>query len=246
MTEKTNKLQHPCFPQPINTGVRVWKYMDLGKLISTISKKSLFLCRLDLLGDLHEGSITKATFMERQDSFSKQGITRWASLISDENKRKKKSFFVNCWRHDDFESEAMWKLYCPDNNGIALQTTYQKLVEAISFDDQLYIGLIKYIDYETEWFPSGNLFFPVMHKRKGFEHEKEVRLVKSESKYWDPKSEEPPQGLLCPWELTKSIENIYVNPYADNWYYEAINDLLITFDIKINIIWSSLKGIPYF
>jgi hypothetical protein len=45
-----------------------------------------------------------------------------------------KSTLVNCWHQNEFESEAMWRLYSENHKGIAIQTTFQDLVDSI--DDQ--------------------------------------------------------------------------------------------------------------
>ena len=37
-----------------------------------------------------------------------------------------KSTLVNCWHQNEFESEAMWRLYSENNKGIAIQTTLQR------------------------------------------------------------------------------------------------------------------------
>ena len=34
---------------------------------------------------------------------------------------------VNCWHINEHESAAMWDLYLKSNEGIAIQSTYQKL-----------------------------------------------------------------------------------------------------------------------
>ena len=244
--KKENKLEHPCFPQPLNLDIKIWRYVDISKLIDILSRKSLFLSRLDLLGDAHEGSITKVNFDSRQTEFEKLGITHAIPMMERSSKQTTKSMFVNCWYFDNHESEAMWKLYCPDNKGIAIQTTYRKLVDSINYDEYLYIGLVNYIDYETEWFPTGNIFYSVMHKRKAFQYEKEIRLVKTDSKYWGENSEESPAGIYCPWDIEKFAENIYVNPYSQSWYYEVIKDILEKYNCKINIKWSIMKVEPYY
>ena len=241
-----DKLKHPSFTQPSDTDIRVWRYMDLSKLIDIISRKSLFLSRLDLLGDTHEGSITKATYLHRQAEFEKHGVANIIPSMSHNNKKINKSIYVNCWYFDNHESEAMWKLYCPENKGIAIQTTYKKLVQSVENDDYLYIGLIEYVDYDKDWFSNGNLFEPIMHKRKAFEFEKEVRLVKTDSNYWNENSPESPPGIYCPWDLIKFAESIYVNPYTENWYYEVVKDVLDKYDCNIDINWSTIKGIPYY
>lgn len=37
--------------------------------------------------------------------------------------------------------------------------------------------MIKYIDYKKDWIPEKNMFYPFVHKRKSYEHEKEVRAI---------------------------------------------------------------------
>lgn len=45
------QLSHPCFPQQRDANVKVWRYMDLAKLISLIQSRRLYLARLDQLAD---------------------------------------------------------------------------------------------------------------------------------------------------------------------------------------------------
>lgn len=242
---KENKLEHPCFPQPVDAEIKVWRHMDIGKFIDILKRKSLFFSRLDLLGDPLEGSITKVFFYARQMELENIGMSDDIPQFSKLNQRMNKSMFVNSWYCNDSESEAMWKLYCSNNDGIAIQTTYNKLVSSVNYDEQIYIGLVKYVDYDKDWFPSGNVFYPVMHKRKAFEHEREIRLVKTVSELWSGKKEYP-TGIHCFWEIDKFIENIYVNPYAPEWYFEVVTDILEKYNCRLNIKWSVIKGMPYY
>jgi len=226
---------------------KVWRYLDISKLIDLLSRKSIFLSRLDLHGDQHEGTITKLNLIERKIQFKTLGLSKTYPSMEEVAKKANKTTFINCWYLDNHESEAMWKIYCPDNKGVAIQTTYRKLIKSINYDDSLYIGQITYVDYENEYFPSGNSFYPVMHKRKAFQYEKEVRIVKSESlKYHSIHSEEPPAGIYCPFNIEEFIENIYVNPYSQSWYFEVIKDLIEKYNYKININWSTMKVAPYY
>jgi hypothetical protein len=42
-------------------------------------------------------------------------------------KTLKRQVYISCWHANDDESEAMWVLYCGQKDGIALQTSYQRL-----------------------------------------------------------------------------------------------------------------------
>jgi hypothetical protein len=196
-----NKLEHPCFPQPTIPETKVWRYMDLSKLIDLLSRGELFLCRLDLLGDPHEGSITKPTFFDRQVFLDKIAAPGATPRIIELNQRNRMTTFVSCWYFDNFESEAMWRLYCSDNRGGAIQSTYSKLAQSLSSDPFLYIGLVNYIDYETEWFPSNNAYYAPMHKRKAFRHESEVRIMKHKPEKLLPPTEPDPDGIYIKWDF---------------------------------------------
>ena len=45
MTEQPqqNKLEHPCFPQPADGSVRVWRYLDLTKFIWLLENQKLYM-----------------------------------------------------------------------------------------------------------------------------------------------------------------------------------------------------------
>ena len=53
-------IEHPCFIQPKNENIKIWRYMDFTKFVSLISSKSVFFCRSDLFEDPFEGSYSKA------------------------------------------------------------------------------------------------------------------------------------------------------------------------------------------
>lgn len=131
--------------------------------------------------------------------------------------------FVNCWHQGQFESEAMWRLYC-GTRGVVIQTTYAKLKESIQKwkNPSLGIGLVTYRDYEAEDILSLNLYVPVMSKRLAFSHEQEARIVWSmvgqnyptENTVWNngPDGKPEPVGMLLPWNaedlVRKSISTL--------------------------------------
>jgi hypothetical protein len=76
----------------------------------------------------------------------------------------------------DYESAAMWKLYLRDH-GVAIQTTFQALTASLASEEDGYVGLVKYIDFQTALIPENNAFWPFVHKRRSFDFEHEVRAV---------------------------------------------------------------------
>jgi len=236
-------LEHSSFPQPVNGDTKIWRYLSLSKFLDFYLSQSLYFSRVDLLEDKCEGTYTKIN--TNRFPFGEVKIPSGQVYTQEEyTKRLRQANHVNCWRLDNHESEAMWKVYCPDNNGLAIQTTYNKLVSSLPDQKGLFIGLVTYLNYETETFSEWNHFNPIMHKRIAFEHEKEVRIVTSHGGYMnDHKLPLPSPGIKIQTSLLKNLENIYVNPYAEEWYFETIEKLFKHLDINTSLKWSEIKAI---
>ncbi len=243
-----NRLSHPCFPQPTNAQLRVWRYMDLAKFVWLLKEKRLFMSRLDQLADRYEGSLTAKT-IEGIDEFLRQhGSTDGWAQMSELYRANQTTTFVCCWHANEQESEAMWRLYCGAAHGVAIQTTYQHLIGAIEREHEIYLGCVTYIDYEREWFPDANAFRPVMHKRLSFEHEREVRLVASPSKFRASHPEPAPHALYIPWDSDARVERVLVDPYAPAYFFDAVEAVVSALApyLKTRLVWSQMKAAPVF
>ena len=84
---------------------------------------------------------------------------------------------------------------------------------------------------------------PFMHKRMGFAHEREVRLLKyDESHYFeleaaltsgDPARATPPElpeHIFLDWSPAAVIERITISPYADDSYETRARDAIASID----------------
>jgi len=142
----------------------------------------------------------------------------------------------------------MWRLYCGDAHGVAIQTTYHHLVRAIEAECEVYLGCVKYIDYERDWFPDANAFYPVMHKRIAFEHEREVRMVASPSNVRALPPEQAPEALFVPWDNEDRIERVFVDPYAPAYFFDAVSSVVdaLVPKMKERLAWSQMKAAPLF
>ncbi len=271
-SQPQSKLEHPCFPQPTDGSVRVWRYLDLAKFIWLIEKQKIYLSGMDSLNDPHEGSTPKflADHEDQQclaiqrrrlvrefgDDLGNQKFLAELPLFIDQNRRSRvrrqkdrREMYVNCWHLGNSESETMWRLYCPDNNGVAIQTSYDKLVKSIANDSELYVGQVTYIDYESHGFPQDNIFYPVMHKRISFAHEQEVRLVKLRvPDNWGTPQEFCPPGISIDWPLKPIIDGIYVTPYAPEYLYDVVCAIVrsIAPNLKDRVHWSKMRAAPVY
>lgn len=239
-------LQHRDFKQPEDTSIKVWRYLSLTKFLDLYFTESLFLSRIDLLNDKYEGTYTK---INSTTGLRFPQVTISSGLVLSQEEytlRMRQSLFVNCWRMDNHESEAMWRLYCPSNEGIAIQTTYEKLAKSLPENPKVFMGKVEYLDYETESFDSTNHFNFILHKRKSFEHEKEIRIATSLANYMnDHNIPIVERGIRIQTNLLINIEAIYINPFAEEWFLDIVQKLFHSLDIKIQLRLSEMKSNIY-
>jgi Protein of unknown function (DUF2971) len=178
---------HPTFKKPADLKVKVWRYMSLAKFVWLLQRSALFFSRSDLMGDPFEGHYSKVTAASEEAFVAAQMtdplFASWGEEVHRRNFRKilydvpqeRVNLFVNCWHMNDYESLAMWKLYAGQHDSICIQSTFRKLQRALPA--QAFLGTVKYIDYNKEYISVTDAFQYIVHKRTGFEHEKELRAV---------------------------------------------------------------------
>jgi hypothetical protein len=127
----------------------------------------------------------------------------------------------------------MWQIFTQNTEGLAIQSTVQRLRNALSYETQheQYIGEVNYIDYKKEYIPFDDLFFPFLFKRKSFQYEREIRII-SDVTLNNIKLNE---GLKINVDINQLIEKIYIHPKSENWYKNLVIELVskLGFDFKI-------------
>ena len=239
--------EHPLFVPPLDKNARVWRYLDFTKLLSMLSTRSMYFARVDKLNDPFEGSNPKANVYLRQSAARvlpkevKEKYLQSRLAIGDVSKDYRKHIAVNCWHMNEHESAAMWKLYLSRNEeGVAIQSTFKKLKSSFVCEEDVFVGTVKYIDYETDYIEGDNpnLLAPFMHKRISFSHEREVRALVSVT------PEE--HGKLLKVDLDALVERIYVAPNAADWFKELVKEVISIYGEKFEVVDSSLSNRPVF
>jgi len=131
--------------------------------------------------------------------------------------------FVNCWHLGELESEAMWRIYCPEGTGVATVVPYARLCESISRPDT-YIGSVSYIRYESDQIAELDVmhgFALAMHKRKEFAHETEARIV-AEMSSADSPNQQNPDSIKIPWVAEDHLIKVVISPYSSSWYADTV------------------------
>ena len=260
--------EHPEFAPPASRESKIWRYMDLGKFLSILDKGKLYFARLDQLSefDPFEGYYTHLNLnpdkldedMPEEWRVSVEGRTFTAmirSKLKEVVKHHRTMTFVNSWHIKEYESAAMWKVYLSNNEGIAIQSTYQRLVDSLAgYEDfEVYIGRIKYIDFRREAIPGWNLISPFVYKRKSFEYEDELRALiwtpqRGKNHMLDPNQNKYRDilGLDVTTNLDVLVEKIYVSPSAPDWIGDTVRSVTARYGLTKEVVRSDLAEGPLY
>lgn len=233
--------KHPVFKEPVNENSKVWKYLDFTKFVSLLDRESLYFARADRLNDSFEGSYPEFNVKHRPQVYKNIPLNV-LSGFSGIFEKVRKFTFLNCWHKNEYESAAMWNLYLKSNEGISVQSTFKKLKDSLKqyHKESVFIGEVKYIDYQSQWMPEGNLLYAFVHKRKSFRHEKEIRVliqrlpISKKKKRINLNKKPILDGFYVPINLKILIEKIYISPSAPKWIFNLAKRVCrkYNFDIK--------------
>jgi len=265
---------NPIFVQPENDDIPVWRYMDFTKFVSFVESQSLYFARADKFDDPFEGSLPKMNVVGRETvqrrilsspHFPQEARETYLKQIASTgeiNQYWRKFYAINCWHMNEHESAAMWKLYLKSNEGIAVQSTYRKLRESIIDDEKVYLGKVKYIDYEKEsidhyYGPNFtndfifNMFAPFVYKRKSFEHEREVRalierLPTTSGEQIGHYQDTIAHGVKIKVDVKRLVENIYIAPSAPDWLPSLVSTVAQRYGFMFQVVHSRLSEQPLF
>lgn len=237
-----------------NPDLVIWRYMSLQKFELMLKDKALFFCRADKFPDPFEGTIPKKELEYRIKSLND---SKSNESISNLHKRFKGQFLVNCWHINNGENDAMWRLYLKDNDGIAIKTTVKNLLNSlVNTEEEVNCSIVRYIDYEEDiWLPPTikgyNMFAPIVHKRKEFSHENELRLIRhiylntrDIDEYWCEQPKEKGKDIRV--DLNILINVIYTAPTSNEMQIAKIKHVLQKNGFDFQVEKSKLDNEPYY
>ena len=224
--------------QPPDRDMKIWRYMDLTKLVAFLETGSLHFARADTLGDPYEGSWTTLNPVAREEQLGKifdstEGKTRSEEIhqiFKNAVHFEREHTYINCWHGGATENAAMWKLYGTVAGAIAIQSTYQKLVDALP--DDVYMGMVQYEDYNSseDRIRGGDIMSPFIHKRREFEYESEVRafirISEGSISQWLEKGDDKQLGIPVNIDIDKVVQTIRAQPTTPAWARESIEKLI--------------------
>ena len=250
---------HEVF-EPPRANAPILRYMDFVKFVWLLDRASLYFTRVDRLGDRFEGSMSRANLSAREkmdervvDRGRPELLRQWELV----RRTLPQYHYVNCWTLSSYESVALWRLYVGDGNGVAIESTFRRLADAVHGERRpIFIGRVKYIDYDRDFIPEGNALYPFIRKRRSFEYEREVRALTS-SLFGGvmPEHHEPgesvlippsPDGLVVPVDLERLILRVRVSPVSPPWFTELVHDVIKRYDQRFAVAQSDIEGDPVY
>ena len=217
--------------------------MSTAKFLALLNTSQLYFVRADKFEDPYEGTLPKAVVGNIKSG-------EWPTIYSASQDQRSCSY-VNCWHLNNYESEAMWKTYAPGDATIGIRTTLGNLKKSFNkeFKFNVYLGSIRYIDYENDMLLMQNLLEPLLHKRKSFEHEKEIRAIINTlllnpggviaAEQW------PNHGINVDINLQCLLQTIFISPSSQAWYRDIIEQTLSVYGLECPVLHSNLDQSPY-
>jgi len=218
--------RHTDFKFPDNEKAKIWRYIDLNKLISLFESTALFFARGDIFDDPYEGQFADGDIEQQTHRYAHVDLEQHAYSC-------RREVGINCWHVNEHESDAMWKLYLTNHEGVALQSTVKRLISAFAEDEtqDVCIGVVEYIDHDSAEIGMGNEFMPLFRKRKAFEHERELRAMVIRRTVDDRGNARlvrgpiPGKGMLVPVDVQRLIQEIVVAPTAPHSFVDLVSSV---------------------
>jgi hypothetical protein len=221
---------------------KIWRYMDLAKFVSLLSKEALyFACPCEFV-DPYEGTYPKShvqafssmaqQFIEQMRATRDELVARCSGInvsgldkaiaAAEEGFEKafdevRLKFGMTCWHKNGGESEAMWKLYSASGHAIAIESTTHQLRDSIAEKENLVIDDVRYMDFENDQIEKGRKHYGLFLKRKSCEHERELRatiLLKKEG-----------QGTFVACDLDTLITQVHISPFAPTYLKDVVDHI---------------------
>ena len=263
----THPVVAPC--QPPDSSIRVWRYMDVTKLVAFMETRSLHFARADTLGDPFEGSLALlnqlareqmiAEILKDQENRPSRAVRYTRDQLREQfaqgTRKGRQWVFMNCWHSGETESLAMWNQYGSSGGSVVIQSTYQKLMDTLplktcidkdkSENASIYLGMVQYKNYSSlqEGLTlNANMLSPFIHKRTAFEYEREVRAFLMF----------PAADSRSIWSVDVNvdceqlIETIRVRPGTPDWKRQTIETLIGKYGLGVKVSPSEIDIEPMY
>jgi len=249
---------NPYARPPDDVNAELLRYINLEELVAILSTRQLHFTRSDRFPDRFEGAQAEANIKARQRMVEEGQLNPGEAQQDEDNSRDMRfGTFISCWSTGP-ESVAMWRLYSHGKNGLAIESSYERLKSAIEGDHRVFIGQVTYADHEAASIPPNNALAPFLYKKTGFDYEREIRAIVQEcqSAVFDNFRPDPPllshlrsenqDGIYIPVDLKRFIARVRLSPVAQPWYGDVVRSVVGQYGYDFPVEQSDLVGEPVY
>ncbi len=258
---------------------RIWRYLDFTKFVALLSGSSLHFSRADTFLDRFEVSIPLRDLAAarawtigqiHRGSISRDGITRYLSAVSGQPasafltlsehelavqflRHANSALFVSCWHMNQDESAAMWDLYLGNGPGVAIESSFAALrdeLDRATGDTMVAVGSVDYLDYQSDSWGPYRPFNAVFHKRRSFDHERELRAVIVRPTYEelgrDGIAVSAWPDIDVPVQLSRLVHRVWISPRSAPWFAQLVATVSERLGSPLPLVRSNLYDAPDF
>lgn len=205
----------------------IFKYLNFDNFINIVANDYLWFSRLDSMEDATEGCYKDINMQIKSCPCGKSYKKIEKSIQNEYEKQKviesfiREHFYISCWSIGSDENFALWKIFTEKNNGIAIKSNLQNVLDSIQSEKIICHGRV---DYEKKFSLTSNFHSYCFTKNIQYKYENEYRFI--------IKEDEKKQQKHIPVKINyKSIiEEIYFSPYIEEWKRNIFNDIIKRFD----------------
>jgi hypothetical protein len=257
MIEKS--IPEPQDSNPFTSGtpdvdgeLRVWRYMDFAKFADLLLTSRLWFNRIDRYEDPLEGTLPPGF-----QRYFASGLTPEEAEAFRKTQTQGHDFFrrqwiyTSCWHARPDESYAFWRIYAAGGAGVAIVSRVERLRSAFQ-EHQPRVRQVEYIDFDDDaadyrrFHQTDRAFY---HKHHVYDYEREVRAIIQLPTERDAidgapgefRLRESPAGISAPVALGGLIESVFVSPYAQRWFADAVRLLCEKTELDVPVTQSSIR-----
>lgn len=156
----------------------VYRIMSIARVLQALQEKRLMLVKPKMWDDPFENALLNSPF--------------WTSDGETATFTAKDSVYGQCWTLHK-ETDAMWRIYSENKDGVRITSTPRKLLSALQKSDikfsqvRCFLGQVNYLPQKELIVKFGSIELmksdgsgvaeSLLYKRREFSHEREVRLI---------------------------------------------------------------------
>lgn len=154
----------------------IYKYLTFNQFVDLVESKRLYLTRVSEWDDVYEA----VELRHLVSNGMRKGPPQWVPEMLGEDLMKAldqsmfDSYYAQSWTWSEEESDAMWRIYSPNNDGVRLKMNVDKIYNAMKCSLLQLDSNIKIFHNKVKY--QNTNIGSIEVKRKAFFHEKEYRF----------------------------------------------------------------------